>query len=165
MEEAGGAGLKSPEDEQSIRKRDLLSSGWGERIITALVISVLPSIFHDKKSIEVAAPIISGVIVICISLLISWTKDKLYDAKLNNNKKSCEERYRSAIEPLEEMLESAHITEVRANEIREEINNIISERKSEISNLYTQKKQPELYSTIGETLTGLEKTLSNDTKR
>lgn len=165
MEETGGHELKNSDANQPIRKRDLVSSGWGERLVTTAVISALPSIFHDKKSIEMAAPLISGAIVIGVSIFIAWIKDRLYDARLNSNKKNCDERYDSAINSLEKMLENAHITADRANEVREEINNIMSQRRSEISHLYTQKKQPELYSTIGDTLTGLEKTLSNDTKK
>jgi len=145
-----------------ISKGDVLKSGWGERLITTGVLAGLPYLgISSTKLIQILSPIGTGVIVISISLLVAVAKDSLYEKRKESEIKRGEDDFNRTVSQYESLLQNIHLNEDRRSEIREDINIITNERRTEIKRVYGSRKMPEIYSKLGETLDSIQNAISN----
>lgn len=101
------------------------------------------------------------MIVISISLLVAVAKDSLYEKRKESEIKRGEDDFNRTVSQYESLLQNIHLNEDRRSEIREDINIITNERRTEIKRVYGSRKMPEIYSKLGETLDSIQNAISN----
>lgn len=143
-------------------KTDILKSSWGERVVTAAVLGVISySGVKSSPQLQMAIPLIVGVLVIIISISLCILKD-YFNACVDEWEMSRSQRkYTSSIKEFEAMLNSDHITSEKKKELKRYINVAISRRAAQLDKSYN-RELPESYTKIGDAISSAERKFNNN---
>ncbi|RNM05803.1 hypothetical protein [Dickeya undicola] len=158
------SGSAEDEERENIGKgiiKSKIQSSWGERIITTALLSLIPYTgIKNDEIIQKITPIISGIFIITVSIFIIYLKDKVQEAKKKNEIESAKIEFKNAKSALEEILESEHIDEKTRDINRGQINSLYIKRGADVVNAFNNRKSPEIFSYIGDTLNEMGNTIN-----
>jgi len=154
---------ETPQTESVEKKKtpikDSFQVGWGERAISSAVLILIPLTGASgpfREIIEKATPFIAGLCVILASIGIVYCKDCINEKRNRTQKTRSREAFVEATQSLELMLSSDHIDEKTKNEVLEKINGLYSRRALKLEQESINTEDPEIYSTLANTLSDLE---------
>jgi beta-lactamase regulating signal transducer with metallopeptidase domain len=138
-----------------------IQSSWGERIITTAILSVIPYMgITNSELIQKITPIISGIMIIIISLALIYFKDLNQEFKKKKEKELSRLEFENAKKALEEILESKHLDDATRDINSGQINELYIKWGAEAVSGFNNRKNPEIYSHIGDTLTEMENAIN-----